>query len=159
HAARALGVLELGLGRPSEALDQLVVSIAGARAQSVPLVVFGVPDAVEAAARSNRLDEVGELLARWESWVLRFPNPARLALLARARALVAGPDAEAHFLEAVERSEALTAFGRGRAQLLYGEWLRRQRRRVEARPHLRAAVDIFAQLGVGPWEERARREL
>src|SRR5262249_51417144 len=47
----------------------------------------------------------------------------------------------------------------GRTELLYGEWLRRQRRRVDARPHLRAALELFEQLAVGPWEERARAEL
>ena len=159
HASRALGLLELGLGRPGEALDRLLASIASARYESVPAVVFGVPDAVEAAARSNRLDEVGELFERYDSWVERFPNPARLALRARARAVAAGPDAQPHFVDALERAEALTGFGRGRTELLYGEWLRRQRRRVEARPHLRAAVDAFDQLGLDAWEERARREL
>ena len=159
QASRALGMLALGLGRPDEALDRLLASIASARYQSIPAVVLGVPDAVEAAARSNRLDEVAELLARYETWVERFPNPARLALRARARALAAGSDAEPHFVEAIELSQALTAFGRGRTELLFGEWLRRRRRRVEARPHLRAAIDAFEQLGLGPWEERARREL
>jgi DNA-binding CsgD family transcriptional regulator len=159
HASRALGLLELGLGRPDEALDRLLASMANARYQSSPVVVFGVPDAVEAAARANRLEDVAEILAPYESWVARHPNPARVALLTRARALSAGADAEPHFIEALERSDALTGFGRGRTELLYGEWLRRQRRRVEARPHLRAAVDAFAQLGLGPWEERARREL
>src|SRR5262249_51601316 len=98
QAARALGLLELGLGRPDEALDQLRVSIERARYESTPLVVFGVPDAVEAAARSNRLEEVADLLARYESWVERLPNRARLALLARARALAAGPAAEPLFI-------------------------------------------------------------
>jgi DNA-binding CsgD family transcriptional regulator len=159
HVSRALGMLELGLGRPDEALDRLLAAITSSRAESSPLVVFGLPDAVEAAARANRLEDVAEPLAQYESWVGRFPNDARLALLARARALAAGPEAEPHFLEALERADALTAFGRGRTELLYGEWLRRERRRAEARPHLRAAVEAFEQLGVAAWAERARREL
>jgi DNA-binding CsgD family transcriptional regulator len=81
-------------------------------------------------------------------------------LLARARAIAAGSAAEPHFIEALERASALTPFGRGRVELLYGEWLRRERRRVEARAHLRAAVKAFEELGdLGPWEERARMEL
>src|SRR5262249_56600439 len=93
----------------------------------------GVPDAVEAAARSSRLDEVAGRLARYESWVERFPNPSRLALLARARAVAAGSDAEPHFIEALERVCALTPFRRGRRQLRYGRWLRPERRPVQAR--------------------------
>jgi DNA-binding CsgD family transcriptional regulator len=157
---RALGLLELALGRPDDALDRLLASFAASPYESGPLVVFGMPDVVEAAARSNRLDEVTDRLARYESWVERFPNPGRLALLARARAAAAGAGAEPLFLEAIERACALTPFGLGRTELLYGEWLRRERRRVEARAHLRAAVEAFEQLGVGgPWDERARMEL
>src|SRR5262249_31104839 len=116
--------------------------------------------AVEAAARSNRLDEIADRLARYESWVKRFPTPSRLALLARVRAIAAGSAAEPHFIEALERASALTPVRQGRTQPLYGERLRRGRRRVEARAHLRSAVDAFDQLGdVGPWEERARMEL
>src|SRR5262245_7282543 len=151
HASRALGLLELGLGRPDDALDRLLASITSARYQSIPAVVFGVPDAVEAAARANRLEDMADLLARYETWVRQFPNPARLALLARSLALAADTGAEPLFVEALELSHALTAFGRGRTELLYGEWLRRHRRRVEARPHLRAAADAFEQLGLGAW--------
>ena len=46
-----------------------------------------------------------------------------------------------------------------RTELLYGEWLRRQRRRREARPHLRRAADLFRQVGATPWEERSEGEL
>ncbi len=46
-----------------------------------------------------------------------------------------------------------------RTELLYGEWLRRQRQRREARPHLRRAADLFRQVGTTPWEERAEAEL
>ena len=47
----------------------------------------------------------------------------------------------------------------GRTELLYGEWLRRQRRRIDARRHLRRALECFARLGAAPWEARARSEL
>src|SRR5262249_14177287 len=50
-------------------------------------------------------------------------------------------------------------FQRARTELLYGEWLRRERRRIDARPHLRAALETFHRLGVPAWEDRARREL
>ena len=48
---------------------------------------------------------------------------------------------------------------RARTELLYGEWLRRERRRTDARAHLRAAIDIFRRRGVVPWAERAEAEL
>ena len=54
---------------------------------------------------------------------------------------------------------ALSPFEQARTELLYGEWLRRERRRVDARPHLRAAVELFQQLAVSPWAEQARSEL
>jgi DNA-binding CsgD family transcriptional regulator len=157
--ARALGMLELGLGRPSEALAHLLVSIDAVRLESNPLVVLGVPDAVEAALRAQRLGEVTDHLDRFQKWVERFPNPARLALLARCGALVTETDAEQHFVQAIELAEALPSFERARTELLYGEWLRRHRRRRDARPLLRAAMERFQRLGVSPWEERARSEL
>ena len=86
-------------------------------------------------------------------------NRARLALLARCEALADEVDAERHFRDAVELSDALSPFDRARTELLYGEWLRRQRRRTDARPRLRTALDQFAQLGARPWETRARSEL
>ena len=48
---------------------------------------------------------------------------------------------------------------RRRTELLYGEWLRRQRRRVDARRHLRTALELFGRMGVSPWEARAQAEL
>ena len=50
-------------------------------------------------------------------------------------------------------------FDRARTELSYGEWLRRQHRRVDARRHLRTALELFEQLAVSPWEARARSEL
>ena len=122
-------------------------------------LVLGVPDAVEAAVRADRVDQVHVHLHRYQAWAESFPNPARLALLARCLALVHDADAETHFARTIELGEALSPFDRARSQLLYGEWLRRHRRRVDARFHLRAASEIFQRLRVPPWEERARSEL
>ncbi|MGH3994747.1 MAG: helix-turn-helix transcriptional regulator, partial [Pseudonocardiaceae bacterium] len=87
------------------------------------------------------------------------PTPARLALLARCQGLAAESAAEPHFVRSIELADALSPFDRARTELLYGEWLRRERRRMDARPHLRAALELFQQLAVSPWEERARAEL
>ncbi len=156
---RALGTLALGLGRPSEALDRLLASIAAVRPQSNPMLVGGVPDAMEAAARAERSGEMAEHLARYAAWVESFPNPARRALLARCQALADESDAGHQFAEAIGLVDALAPFDRARTQLLYGEWLRRERRRTDARPHLRAALETFEHLRVSPWAERARSEL
>ena len=157
--AMTQGLLDLGLGRPGQALDRLLVVVCAVRPESNPLFVLGVPDAVEAAVRADRLRDVSVHLDRFENWVQSVPNPARLALLARCRALVDDGDAERHFLQAVELTDALSPFDRARSELLYGEWLRRHRRRVDARRHLRTATEVFQQLGVVPWEDRARSEL
>jgi DNA-binding CsgD family transcriptional regulator len=155
RAARALGILDLGLGRPSEALDRLQFSINTIGPESNPWVVFGVPDAVEAAVRAQRLDEMSDHVERFEKWVERFPNRARLALQARSRALME----ERHHARAVDLADALSPFERARSELVYGEWLRRSRPRIDARRHLRAALDAFEQLTAAPWADRARSEL
>ena len=104
---RALGLLDLGCGRPAAALDRLLVAVAAARYESHPLFVLALPDAVEAAVRADRLCEVAEYLGRFQTWVQQFPNPARLALLARCRALVGESDAGRHFTQAIELAEVL----------------------------------------------------
>jgi DNA-binding CsgD family transcriptional regulator len=159
-AERVLGLLELTLGRPAEALERLREFVAApVGVLTIPHRVLGLPDTIEAAVRARQLDEAADHVARFQEWVERFPTPARLALLARCRALAAESDAEPHFVRSIELADALSPFERARNELLFGEWLRRQRRRVDARPHLRAALELFQQLAVSPWEGQARAEL
>jgi DNA-binding CsgD family transcriptional regulator len=89
-----------------------------------------------------------------------------LAVSLRCRALLAEDTAAGDlYLRALElhdeasRSGEIRPFDRARTQLLYGEWLRRQRRRSDARAPLRAAADTFDQLGAIPWSRRATSEL
>jgi DNA-binding NarL/FixJ family response regulator len=90
----------------------------------------------------------------------RTPSPSLHINLRYARALIAGEvSAEDLFQEALRADLAGWPFARARAQLAYGEWLRRQRRPAEARAHLRAAREAFDALGVVPWSDRARSEL
>jgi DNA-binding CsgD family transcriptional regulator len=124
-----------------------------------PHRVLQLPDVVEAAVRAHQPDEAADHLARFQEWVERFPTPARLSLLARCQALAAEPEAEPLFVRSLELAETLSPFERARNELLYGEWLRRERRRVDARPHLRTALELFQRLALPPWEERARAEL
>ena len=100
----------------------------------------------------------------WRGWRKR-PRPAAptsaLGIEARCRALLSGgAAADELYREAIDR------LGRtrlrpelARAHLLYGEWLRREGRRVEAREQLRTAHDMFAAIGMEAFAERARREL
>jgi DNA-binding CsgD family transcriptional regulator len=84
-----------------------------------------------------------------------------LGVAARSEALFAeDKQAEELYLEAVERlGRSQTAVDLARAHLLYGEWLRRQRRRLDARSQLRTAHDLFSDFGMEAFGERARVEL
>jgi DNA-binding CsgD family transcriptional regulator len=156
----ALGLLDLTLGRPAEALERLRhYTAAPAGVLMTPHRHHLLPDVVEAAVRAHRPDAAADHRARFQAWVEEFPTPARLSLLARCQALAAGADAEPHFMRSIELAEALSPFERARSELLYGEWLRRERRRVDARSHLRAALELFQRLTLPRWEARARSEL
>jgi DNA-binding CsgD family transcriptional regulator len=84
-----------------------------------------------------------------------------LGVLARSRALLnSGGVADALYREAIERlGRTRSAVDLARAHQVYGEWLRRENRRVDAREHLRVAYDMLHRFGAGAFAERARREL
>jgi DNA-binding CsgD family transcriptional regulator len=156
----ALGLLDLTLGRPSEATDRLLLVSAGERPESNPLIgLWSIPDLIEAAARSGRLDETVDRFDRYADWVKHLPSPARLSLLARCRALAGRGEEREQFEAALVSDVPLSPFAEARTELLYGEWLRRERKRREARGHLRRAADLFHQVSVPPWKERAESEL
>jgi DNA-binding CsgD family transcriptional regulator len=156
----ALGQLDLTLGRPGEASDRLLLVSAVERPESNPLIgLWSIPDLVEAAARSGRLDETADRFDRYADWVQHSPSPPRLAVLARCRALAGEGDTREQFEMALAPDATFSPFLQARTELLYGEWLRRERQRGEARRHLRRAADLFRQVGAPPWEERADAEL
>jgi ATP/maltotriose-dependent transcriptional regulator MalT len=156
----ALGMLELTLGRPSEATDRLLMVSDSGRTDSNPLTgLWSIPDLIEAAARSGQLDEAVDRFDRYTDWVQQAPTPTRLSLLARCRALAGQGDVAKQFDSSLAAAAALSPFEHARTELLYGEWLRRGRKRREARRHLRRAADLFRQVGAPPWEERAEAEL
>jgi DNA-binding CsgD family transcriptional regulator len=155
----ALGLLELAAGRGAQALDHLQ---AMQLPTSLPGIALGaVPDLVEAAARAGDPAQAAEPLARFRLWATATGAPELTALAARCRALLAdGDEATAAFAAALElHDRAGQPFDQARTQLLAGEHLRRARRRVDARRHLRAAAETFARLGAGAWAARARAEL
>jgi DNA-binding CsgD family transcriptional regulator len=156
----ALGLLDLTLGRPGEATDRLLPLTALERPEWNPLIgLWSIPDLIEAAARSGRLDETTDRFDRYAGWAQGSPSAARLSVLARCRALVGDGDMYEQFEEALAPDATVSPFQQARTELLFGEWLRRERRRREARRHLRRAADLFRQVGAPPWEERAAAEL
>jgi DNA-binding CsgD family transcriptional regulator len=162
-ATWALGLLELSLGRPERAFDRLADPTAGPLA--VPhFVCLFLPDLLEAAVRAGRTDDgLSEFVTWYEEWAAATNQPVAEASLRRSQALLRDEAAEQHYMEALRIYERAGAdqrpFDRARTQLLYGEWLRRARRRTEARPHLAAALDTFRRLGASPWADRAGTEL
>jgi DNA-binding CsgD family transcriptional regulator len=162
NASAALARLELGLGRPAEALARLEALTSAGAGSGHPLVaLFATPDLVEAALRADRIERAQTALAVFERWATAAALPWALAVVARCRGLLsAGPTAVAHFEEAVAlHRENERPFDQARTRLLFGELLRRERRRIDARPHLRSALDTFERLGAAPWAERAATEL
>ncbi|MGZ5345730.1 MAG: LuxR C-terminal-related transcriptional regulator [Actinomycetota bacterium] len=154
----ALGHLELALGRP-EACDRFETMWQPAGIPQLRLV--SAADAVEAALHAERREMAQSCLDDLERWTSHTRAPWSLPLVERCHALLAeGTEAERRFEEALLLHQVTSsAFDRARTQLLYGEFLRRARRRAEARPHLRAAVETFASVHAALWEERARNEL
>jgi DNA-binding CsgD family transcriptional regulator len=159
-AEDVLGFIDLTVGQTGQAADRLLAMTAPGRRDVHPLVALQtVPDAVEAGVRSGRPEEAAQRLETFRAWVVAAPTQARRALLARCEALLGERPPEQAFAEAIELASALPPFQRARTDLLYGEWLRRERRRTDARVHLRAALAAFRRLGPVPWAERAEAEL
>ena len=158
----ALGMLELGLGRPDVALGHLAECEDFLHDISVnDPDLLPAPDMVDALVRMGRDEEARQVAARFESAAQAKRQPFALARAARAQALVAD---DRHFVElfesALQHHESTPdTFERARTQLYFGERLRRTRKRVEARKHLRAALKAFDELGAAPWAERAMGEL
>jgi DNA-binding CsgD family transcriptional regulator len=152
----ALGVLHLGSGRPDTALAELE-SVWRGPARFQMSALRSIPDLVEAAVRLGQRDRVAEPLARFCGWAQQSGSPGAASLADRCRALMAGDDAEQHYLAALGWHEK--SFERARTQLLYGSWLRRSRRKAEALEQLTAAVEQLNQYGAAPWAAQARAEL
>ena len=156
-AAYGLGVLELSLGNYAAATGWLeqVCDDDG------PLTANALPDLVEAAVRAGRRDIAEFALRRLGERARASGTPLALGLLARSDALLADNDRAGDCYEgAVEQLRGSRSTPQlARAHLLYGEWLRRQRRRRDAREQLRAAHDMFDAMGHRLFAERARVEL
>jgi DNA-binding CsgD family transcriptional regulator len=158
HRARwALGLLELGHGRPQDALDQLMPLYNGTAQHQMP-AERSLPDLIEAAVRLGRHDLAADALARFEQVARRAPEPAIEALLHRCRALLT-PDDHVFTRAVALHEHDSRGFEHARTRLLYGEWLRRTRRKAEAREQLAAALETFDHIDARPWADRSHSEL
>ncbi|MFD5436484.1 helix-turn-helix transcriptional regulator [Kitasatospora sp. NPDC127067] len=122
---------------------------------------YHLADLAAAAVRADRTDDARSVLRAAED-LLGPSRSARLdAIVHRARALLSEPDgAEPHFRAALaDPAGAHWPFEHALVQLDFGEWLRRRRRAVEARPLLAAALETFERLDARPWTGRATAEL
>jgi DNA-binding CsgD family transcriptional regulator/tetratricopeptide (TPR) repeat protein len=158
-AHRAAAILYNGLGRYDEAAS------AAQRASSSTVVpyqsMWALPELIEAAARAGDREVARDALERLAESTQPSGTDLACGIEARCRALLSeGETAERLYEEAIDRlRHSRMRPELARAHLLYGEWLRRENRRVEARAQLRAGYDQFASIGMEAFAARARREL
>ncbi|WP_280262157.1 helix-turn-helix transcriptional regulator [Nocardia wallacei] len=156
-ATWALGLLDLGQGRFEAAADHLEAVCAGPARRD--FLIRAIPDQVESAVRSGRAEQAARYLPALTDWADHTGQPYATALVHRCHALV-GDDDENHYETALlQHAEAEHGFDHARTALLYGEWLRRQRRRADAHARLTEALHAFERLGTDAWAGRARAEL
>jgi DNA-binding CsgD family transcriptional regulator len=153
----SIAVLQNGLGNYEAAAE------AAQRASEYEelLTQWVLPELVEAAARCGRRTIALAAAQRLSDQTQACGTELALGMGARARALVNdGRAANDLYEEAIQRlGRCRAAAHLARAHLLYGEWLRRERRRLEAREHLRTAHEMLANMGARAFADRAEREL
>jgi DNA-binding CsgD family transcriptional regulator len=152
-------VLSNGLGCYRDALT--AADEASAYPQELGFANWGLAELVEAAVRCGETARAADAVERLARTTGPSGTPWGLGIEARSRALVSeGEAAELLYQEAIDRlGQCLGAVALARAHLVYGEWLRRENRRADARAQLRTAFDMFARIGAEAFAERARAEL
>jgi DNA-binding CsgD family transcriptional regulator len=155
----ATAVLYNGLGRYQEALD--AAQRGAARSHELAFANWSLVELVEAAVRTDQPDLARSALQRLIQTTRPCATNWARGVEARSRALVSDAGvAEALYREAIDRlGRTRVRVELARAHLLYGEWLRREGRRVEAREHLRIAHEMFTAMGMEAFAGRAEREL
>jgi DNA-binding CsgD family transcriptional regulator len=156
----ALGLLDLGRGRWPDAYARLasVSSAPQSFLDSIRMQI--VPDRIEAAVRASYDAEARGALEALEGWAAQSGAPWARPRVLSCRALVVGGDtAGEEYERALELAQGTRPFDLARIHLLYGEHLRRVRRRADSRLHLRTALDLFERMRAAPWAERAASEL
>jgi DNA-binding CsgD family transcriptional regulator len=155
----ASAVLFNGLGRYERALT--ASEKAAECSHELLFANWVTPEQIEAAVRSGMPERAADALRRLSQSARASGSDWALAIEARSRALLSGDDrADALYREAIERlNHTRVRFELARTHLLYGEWLRRERRRVDAREQLRTAHAMLTAFGAQGFAERAAREL
>ena len=155
----AAAVLYNGVGRYADAL--VAAQRLSEHPEELVFSTWGLVELVEAATRSGTPDLAADALRQLSEATSTAGTDWALGVEAHARALVSEDElAEDLYREAIERLARTRARAwLARAHLLYGEWLRRQRRRLEAREQLRTAHDMLAAMGAEGFAGRAAREL
>jgi DNA-binding CsgD family transcriptional regulator/DNA replicative helicase MCM subunit Mcm2 (Cdc46/Mcm family) len=161
YASSALGFLELGAGDPEAAIAALdsVERITHDGQVQEPWVFQSAPDLIEACSRAGQGGRAWERLELFHAQAEATGRISARAAAARCRGMLA-EDYQGPFEAALElHARVPTPFERARTSLAYGERLRRDGRRAEARERLHSALQDFDRLGARPWSERARVEL
>jgi ATP/maltotriose-dependent transcriptional regulator MalT len=154
----ARAVLCNGLGEYEEAL---AAACSASEYREVVGENWGLSELIEPAMRTGRTDLATDALGRLARKARATRTDWALGIAARSRALMSeGGRAEAGFREAIEHlGRTRVRAELARAHLLYGEWLRREKRRLDARAQLHVAYDQLTSMGMAAFAERARREL
>ena len=157
-ASHVTAVLNNGLCRYDAALE---AARQACRQEHLGFFGWSLTELIEAAARSDARETAAEALLQLEERTRPAGTDWALGMLARSRALLTeGSAAESLYQEAIERlGRTRIAVQLARTHLLYGEWLRREQRRQDARFHLRVAYDDLSDMGAKAFAERARQEL
>jgi DNA-binding CsgD family transcriptional regulator len=148
-----------GLGRHDEARE--AARLAADDPSGIYVSTWALPELIEAAARSGHMSMASDAVVRLSDTARAGGTDWGLGIEARSRALLAkGQAADGLYADAID------CLGRtrlrpelARAHLLYGEWLRRENRRADAREQLRTAHGMFDEIGMEGFAERARGEL
>ena len=157
-AAYGRAVLTNGFGRHADALAAIKPVFDH---DHVGMGALVIPELVEAASRTGNV----EILGAARDWMTvrakATPTPWALGIDARIAALLADGDAaESLYRESLEHlGHTQVGLERARGHLIYGEWLRRQNRRIDARAELRTAKEMFSAMGADAFADRAHREL
>jgi DNA-binding CsgD family transcriptional regulator len=159
HARWAAAILFNGLGRYEEAATS--AQLAAANTFNPWFSMWALPELIEGAARTGDTEWARNALERLAETTQPAGTDFALGIEARSRALLSeGATAEQLYREAIDRlSRTQLRPELARAHLLYGEWLRRQGRRVDARDQLRTAHEMFLAIGMEAFGERTSREL
>ncbi|MEV4395300.1 AAA family ATPase [Nonomuraea sp. NPDC049607] len=154
----AAATLHLGYGEYGPATE---AAQRAAEPDGIGFTVWVLPELIEAAVRSGDADTAHQAFERLEERSSTSETPWARGIETRSRALLSQDGtAEELYRESIEHlARSRVTVHHARAQLIYGEWLRRQNRRIDARTQLRAALSAFDAMGARAFARRAEREL